>query len=85
MGPYQQMGPNQQMIPQQMGSQQMGPQYMGTQYMGPQQIGPYPTLPPPPPHMVYSNGITMMLYRQRIQEMLQRYFFMLVLYCFSQE
>merc|ERR1712008_561705 len=34
--------------------------------------GPYPTLPPPPPQIVYSNGITMMLYRQRIQEMLQR-------------
>merc|ERR1719483_1538692 len=72
MGPYQQMGP-QQMGPQQMGPyQQMGPQQMGTQYMGPQQMGPYPTLPPPPPQMVYSNGITMLLYRQRIQEMLQR-------------
>ena len=77
MGP-QQMGP-QQMGPQYMGPQQMGPQYMGPQqtgpqYMRPQQMGPYPTLPPPPPQMVYSNGITMMLYRQRIQEMLQRYF-----------
>ena len=82
MGSYQigpqQMGP-QQMGPQQMGPQQMGPQYMGPQqtgpqYMRPQQMGPYPTLPPPPPQMVYSNGITMMLYRQRIEEMLQRYF-----------
>merc|ERR1719483_763093 len=78
MGPYQQMGPQQmgpyqQMGPQQMGPyQQMGPQQMGPQYMGPQQMGPYPTLPPPPPQMVYSNGITMMLYRQQIQEMLQR-------------
>ena len=45
---------------------------MGSYQMGPQQMGPYPALPPPPPQMVYSNGITMMLYRQRIQEMLQR-------------
>ena len=90
MGSYHQMEPQQmgsyyQMEPQQVGSyqmgpQQMGPQYMGPQYMGPQQTGPYPTLPPPPPQMVYSNGITMMLYRQKIQEMLQRYFLSLFFY-----